>query len=256
MKNTIIISPFFILFIVFKYCDHKHKFKGRKIVMKFITQVLTACCGAMTFVLINPEIAFGALLTQTQRFVNTENDVGQNLFQQFDPTLGILQDVRLTYNFDYTATYNCPNPSGCLIRYSRGLDFYFPDSNSIGDGEPTDRQSNSIGPVTVAGNGIDSVFININNIGREISLLDFDLPLSIFIGTGRVGEVIGRSNFSIGNGGSLIDRVFLNDLTLSYDYTSLADSEPIPTQVPEPNFTFGLLLGMIGLLQTVPRQLK
>ncbi|ACB51889.1 hypothetical protein cce_2541 [Crocosphaera subtropica ATCC 51142] len=224
--------------------------------MKLITQVLTSCCSAMIFFLINPEIAFGTLLTQTQRFINTENNVGEDLFEQFDQTLGILQDVRLTYNFDYTAIYNCPNQTGCSINYSRGLDFYFPNSDSIGDGEVTDRRSNSIGPVTVAGNGIDSVFININNIGREISLLDFDLPLSIFIGTGRVGEVIGSSTFSIGNGGSIINQVFLNDLTLSYDYIPLPDSEPIPTQVPEPSFTSALLLGIVSLGIAIRRSVK
>lgn len=222
--------------------------------MKFITQVLAVYYGSMAFCLINPQVVLAALLTQTQRVINTDSGVGENLFQQFDQTLGVLQDVYLTYNFDYRAIYNCPTQTGCFITYSRGFDFYFPNSTVL-DGEPTDRRSNSIGPVTVPGNGVDSVLININNIGQEISLLDFDLPLSIFIGTGRVGEIIGSSNFSIANGGSIVDLVFLNDLTLTYEYMPLSDPDTNPTQVPEPNFILAVL-GMMGLLSTIRRRVE
>jgi hypothetical protein len=190
------------------------------------------------------------LTTQMQVFTGDGSDIGEGLFERFDPALGVLQEVRLDWSSTYTASFDCPLPEGCATVIGRGLQFFLPDSTATG-GVETNSQSSSVGPV-VQPQGPVTLEIMLEP-RSEFRASDFGVDLDTFVGDGRVVEIIGSFQFSATGIGSIsqdVTQTFDNRFTLFYDFEPAVIAQPPTTWMLGGGLA--VLLALRGRRRSVP----
>ena len=183
------------------------------------------------------------LRTQTQVFENDGSDIGQGLFERFDPALGFLQEARLDWSSTYTATFDCPQPGGCATVFGRGLRFFLPDQVSTG-GVETNSQSLQFGPVIQPQGPVTlQIELEPRNVFRAT---DFGVDLADLVGQGPVVDIVGTFLISVDGVNSIsqdVTQTFENRFTLTYEFKAI----PLPAAAP-------LLGGALALLVLLRRR--